>query len=90
MKWMNFHYVYLIQNVNSKELYIGCTSNLEERLKAHNNKGIKFTTRKSGRWIYIYAEAFRSKEDARTREKQLKQHGAGKRELLKRLQKSIV
>lgn len=87
---MNFHYVYLIQNENSKEFYIGCTGNLEERLKAHNNGGIKFTTRKSGKWIYVYVEAFRSEEDARAREKQLKQHGAGKRELLKRIQKSRV
>lgn len=87
---MDFHYVYLIQNTDSKEFYIGCTGNLKKRLREHNAKGIKFTTRNRGEWIYVYVEAFRSQKDALLREEQLKKHGAGKRELFKRLENSKV
>ena len=82
--------VYVIQNDFSKEIYIGITSNLEERLKTHNAKGKKFTTRKNSKWILIYAEAYRSKSDAFLRERRLKVHGSGKIELFKRLKDSLL
>ena len=82
--------VYLIQNDFSLEPYIGVTENLTERLKTHNAKGKKFTTRKNGEWILIYAEAYRSKNDALAREKKLKHHGSGKIELFKRLEQSLL
>ena len=82
--------VYVIQNTFSLEPYIGITENLAERLKTHNAKGKKFTTRKNGEWILIYAEAYRSKNDALAREKKLKHHGSGKIELFKRLEKSLL
>ncbi len=82
--------VYVIQNIFSLEPYIGVTENLAQRLKTHNAKGKKFTTRKDGEWILVYAEAYRSKEDALAREKRLKNHGSGKIELFKRLEKSLL
>ena len=82
--------VYVIQNDFSKEIYIGITNNLEERLRTHNAKGKKFTTRKDGKWILIYAEAYRIKDDALLREKRLKVHGSGKIELFKRLRNSLL
>ena len=82
--------LYLIQNTETKEKYFGITSNLKKRLEAHNSSGKKFTTRKSGEWILIYAEAYRSKEDVLTREKRLKVHGSGKIELIKRLKDSML
>ncbi len=77
--------VYVIQNDYSKEIYIGITGNLKERLLTHNAKGKKFTTRKQGNWVLIYAEAYKSKNDALLREKRLKAHGSGKIELFKRI-----
>jgi putative endonuclease len=82
--------VYLIQNTFTKELYIGFTTDLKQRLRNHNSKGKKFTTRKNGSWILIYAEAYRSKNDALEREKRLKNHGSGKNELIKRLKESLI
>ena len=83
-------FVYLIQNTETKEIYIGTTNDLATRLREHNNKGKKFTTRKNGEWKLIYAEVYRSKKDALAREKRLKYHGSAKVELLKRLQNSKI
>lgn len=84
------YYVYLIQNTKTEEKYIGYTENPEKRIKTHNSRGNKFTTREDGTWVYVYLEVFRSQKDARNREQSLKDHGAGKRELFKRLENSFV
>ncbi len=82
--------VYLIQHTFLKQIYIGVTDNLKRRLKEHNVKGKKFTTRNQGEWILIYAEAYRSKNDALQRERRLKSHGSAKHELIKRLKNSML
>lgn len=82
--------IYVIQNNITFEKYIGVTKNLKKRLETHNAKGKKFTTRKNGIWILIYAEAYRSKCDALLREKRLKYHASGKIELFKRLKNSLL
>jgi len=63
--------IYLIQHTTTKEIYIGVTQDLQRRIKEHNAGGKKFTTRLSGEWILIYAEAYRCKEDALERERKL-------------------
>jgi len=82
--------VYIIQNDFSKEIYIGTTSNLKNRLKNHNSGGNKSTKRKDGKWVLIYAEAFRIKEDAIIREDKLKHHGSAKRVLYNRIKSSFL
>ncbi len=82
--------VYVIQHTVSKEKYVGFTSNLQKRLIDHNSGGTKSTKRQKGSWALIYAEAYRSESDARDRERRLKNHGSGKRELFKRLQGSLL
>ena len=84
------YYVYLIQHDLSGKIYIGLTTDPKERLQTHNSKGKKFTTRKSGKWHFIYLELFRSRQDAVEREKKLKGHAKGKHELLKRLKHSLL
>ena len=84
------HYVYLIQNDVTYEIYIGSTSNLRKRLDEHNGKGKKFTSRKNGKWLYVYVELYRAKKDALKRERKLKHHAKGKHELLKRLSSSLL
>lgn len=83
------HAVYVIQNNETKEVYIGRTANLKTRLVEHNSRGKKSTTRNSGSWKYIYVELFRSTDDAIEREKKLKAHGSGKQKLMSRLRKSL-
>ena len=82
-------WVYVVQNDNDGEIYIGFTTDLKQRIFQHNRRGRKFTTRKSGEWKLVYAELYRSENDARNRESKLKQHGGGKRQLLKRIKNSL-
>ena len=82
--------VYVIQHSITKQLYVGQTINLQQRLKAHNANQTKSTRRKNGEWIFVYAEAYKSKQDALHREKMLKHHGSSKRELLKRIANSLI
>ena len=78
--------VYLIVNeVGDK--YIGFTSDLESRLKSHNEGFTKST--EGHKWKLAYAEMYLSEKDARIREKKLKQHGQGKRHMYERAKNSI-
>jgi putative endonuclease len=79
------YYVYVIQHDITKATYIGFTANLEKRIIEHNTGSNKSTKRNRGSWKVIYAEAYRSRLDAQTRERRLKNHGSGKQELFKRL-----
>ena len=82
--------VYVIQHDVDKSIYIGITVNLRQRLRQHNAGENRSTIRKNGKWILIYAEAYRSKEDAQERERKLKTHGSGKHELYKRIKRSML
>jgi len=82
--------VYLIQNSISFERYIGFTSDLRERIKEHNSGRNVSTRRIRGKWVLIYAEAYKSEIDARRREQSLKSHGSAKHELFKRLSNSML
>ena len=77
--------VYILQHSVTGTMYIGQTANLVQRLVSHNDNKNKSTRRKSGTWVLVYAEAYRSTTDALIREARLKQHGSAKRELKKRI-----
>jgi len=82
--------VYMIQHDVSKEIYIGYTTDLKARLRSHNARGRKSTTRTAGNWHFVYIELYRAEGDARDREGRLKNHGSGLRELKKRLTRSLL
>ena len=82
--------VYVIQHSDTKQIYIGRTNNLKRRIREHNASQQEATRRVVGEWILIYAEAYRSKDDAVKRELRLKQHGRAKQELLKRVESSQI
>ena len=84
------HYLYILQNDVSKELYIGYTTDLKARLRTHNARGRKATTRNDGKWHFVYVELYRAEHDARIREHRLKSHGSGLRELKKRIVRSLL
>ena len=78
------YYVYLLENQNDKSWYIGFTTNIEERVNAHNqNKGGR-TTRLKSNWKLIYHEMYLNKMDAIGREKFLKSE-SGRRYLKKQI-----
>ena len=64
------YYVYVLKNEKGN-LYIGFTKDLKERLKKHNSKGSRYTSRYD-EWKLVYYEAYVSEKDAREREKRLK------------------
>ena len=80
--------VYVLEHSVTQQSYVGYTTDLKRRVREHNAGGRKFTTRKDGQWILIYAEAYRDESDARQREGKLKIHGSAMNSLLKRLSKS--
>lgn len=64
-------YVYVLQSKIDMDLYIGCTKDLQKRLKLHNAKKV-VSTRKRSPFALIYYEAYINSEDAYEREKYLK------------------
>jgi len=80
------HYFYVIKN-EIQELYYGYTIDLRKRLFNHN-QGKSFST-KNHKWKLVYYEAYLSQEDAREREKQIKQFGQAWAQLRRRIKKSL-
>lgn len=75
--------VYILLSQKFKKTYVGFTTNLETRLKAHNWGSTKYT-KKYRPWVIIHTEDFKSKAEARVREKYLKS-AAGRRWIKKNL-----
>ena len=73
------YYLYILQNPQTKETYIGYTEDLKRRIVEH-------AWRKSE---LVYYEAYKSKKDARTRERMLKQRGNSVASLKLRLKDSL-
>ena len=64
--------VYVLYSEKHNKIYIGYTSNIEQRLLSHNELGTKGYTLRYRPWKLIYTESFLLKLDAMKREKQLK------------------
>jgi len=77
------HYVYILQSLKNKKLYIGYTNNLKKRLQEHNS-GKSLATKPHRPYKLIFYEAFLDKKDAKVREKYLKS-GWGTRSVKKML-----
>ena len=64
--------VYVLYSEDFDKIYIGMTSNLEQRLLSHNELSKKGWTIKFRPWKIVYKESFQSKQEALKREKELK------------------
>ena len=65
------YYVYILYSISVDRYYVGQTSNLEDRLKRHNQGRSKYT--KSGiPWKLMYKESFETRSEAMAREKKIK------------------
>ncbi len=64
--------VYALYSSTFDKIYIGFTSNIEERFKSHNELGKKGWTIKFRPWEIIYSENYVLKVEAMKREKELK------------------
>lgn len=64
-------YVYILGSENGGRTYVGWTTDLAVRLNRHNSgRGAKST--RGGRWFLLYAERYRTRSDAMSREWHLK------------------
>ena len=79
----DWHFVYLLRSVKSGASYIGCTQNINNRLKEHLSGNV-YTTKRMLPIELIYYEAFNSKKLAYDRERKLKHHGSVLIDLKKR------
>ncbi len=79
-----FYYVYILQSIKDKSLYIGYTTDLRKRLKEHNS-GKSLATKPFRPYKLIFYEALLSRKDAKNREVYLKS-GWGIRSIKKTLE----
>jgi putative endonuclease len=56
--------------------YVGHTSDLKERLGRHNNNKVRATKNK-GPWMLLYKEEYATKNEAYSRELQIKRYKGG-------------
>ena len=64
--------VYVLYSQKFNEIYIGFTSDLENRFLSHNELATKGHTIKYRPWVIAYTEEFTTKPEAMKRETQLK------------------
>ena len=64
--------VYVLFSERFNKIYIGYTSDLENRIISHNELGKKGWTLKFRPWVLVYSEEFSTKAEALLKEKQLK------------------
>lgn len=83
------YYVYVIRSKQNGKLYVGSTNDLRRRLKEHN-EGKSCWTKRHFPFELVYYEAYLALEDARQREKRIKQFKKGYTELKKRLGRSLA
>ena len=74
-------YVYILQSTTDGYLYVGCTNDLQKRVRLHNLGKVE-STRNRLPLTLVYYEAYRNKKDAFEREQFLKT-GWGKRYIKK-------
>ncbi len=77
------YFVYVLKSLKDGNLYIGCTSNIEKRLKYHNDGNVAST---KGRrpLLLLFKEDYQDKYEAYKREIYYKT-AKGKRELKKKI-----
>jgi putative endonuclease len=64
-------YAYVLKSQSTNKRYIGQTSDIKQRISAHNNGDSRYTKNR-GPWVLIYHEGFRTRSEALIREKFLK------------------
>jgi putative endonuclease len=67
-------WVYILQSDSTGKIYIGQTSDLDDRVKRHNKDYDKnrYTRKQKGPWLLIYSEKYETRSEAMKREKFLK------------------
>ncbi|WP_339811438.1 GIY-YIG nuclease family protein [uncultured Imperialibacter sp.] len=64
--------VYALHSAKFNKIYIGYSSDMENRLDAHNIYQTKGYTFRYRPWVVVYTESYPTKKEAMIRERQLK------------------
>ena len=70
----NRYYTYVIYSKTYNKIYIGYTSDLNNRIEGHNSQNNKGWTRSFQPWEIVHFEEFITKSEAMIREKELKSY----------------
>ena len=70
------YFVYVLKSDNNWRFYVGMTEDVERRVKEHNSGKTK-STKGYKPWIFFFKEEYKTRLEARNREKYLKS-GIGK------------
>jgi putative endonuclease len=81
-------YMYILKSKIDGDCYIGSTNNLRKRMEMHNS-GKVFSTKLRKPLELIYYESYKSGEDARKREHNLKLRSRAYAQLRKRIKDSL-
>lgn len=82
------YYVYILKSEKDSKLYIGRTNKLKQRLVDHL-RGKVYSTKNRRPLKLVYYEAYRDREDSKSREKGLKKSGSVYMGLKKRIKRSL-
>ena len=85
---MSYYFVYVLESKQDQSWYIGFSTNIKDRLQAHNS-GKNLSTRSKRPWKIIYFEGYLDKRDALGREKFLKS-GSGHTYLKKQMKNFLT
>ncbi len=75
------YYVYVLKSLKDNRTYVGCSKDLENRIKEHNTGEVKSTKTRTP-FVLWYKEEFQNKYEAFAREKHFKTSW-GRRQLRK-------
>lgn len=81
-------YVYILKSIKDKKLYIGYTENLKRRITEHKRGESKNISHRLPIEL-VYYESYKNIEDAKERERGLKNSGSVYNGLIKRIKRSI-
>lgn len=82
-------YFYVLKSLKDKDLYSGFTNDLRQRFKDHNAGKVKSTKQRKP-FNVVYYESYKSEEDARNRERQIKRRAKAFIGLKRRLKYSLL
>lgn len=68
--------VYILHSESGHKYYVGHTSDIEERVRRHNEGKVPFTA-KYGQWRVVYTEMYDNKSEAIRRELEIKAYKGG-------------
>ena len=78
------YYVYLLKSLKDGNYYIGQTNNIQKRLKEHNNGKVR-STKNRVPFILVGYEIYKTRNEARWREYELKHWPRRKSKFIKKL-----